>query len=59
LRPEANPHPGLVKYFDEILGCDLTSKNEQLREIKNRELKEWYMDEIDDLLEDLEVIEED
>jgi predicted protein tyrosine phosphatase len=60
IRPEAGPHPGLVSYFDAVLGCNLTSKNNQLREIRNRELKEWFMNEIeegDGLLEELEVVE--
>ena len=59
IRPEAGPHPGIVNYFDEILGCDLSSKNDQLREIRLREMKEWFFNEIEDgdaLLEELEVI---
>jgi predicted protein tyrosine phosphatase len=57
IRPEADPHPRLVSYFDKILGSDLCSKNDQLREIRFREMKEWFRNEIDDedaLLEELE-----
>ena len=62
IRPEAGPHPGLVAHFDAVLGCDLTSKNNQLREIRNRELKEWFMNEMENgeaLLEELEPLEEE
>ncbi len=60
IRPEAGPHPGLVKYFDTLLGCDLSSKNDQLREIRNREMKEWFMNEIEEgdaTLEELEPVD--
>jgi hypothetical protein len=60
IRPEAGPHPGLVRYFDEILGCDLSSRNEQMRKIRFREMREWFMNEIDggdDLLEELEPVD--
>ncbi len=61
IRPEAGPHPGLVKYFDELLGCSLSSKNDQLREIRFREMKEWFMNEIDNgdaLIEELEPLDD-
>lgn len=59
IRPDAGPHPGLVKFFDEILGCDLTSFNDQLRDIRMRELKEWFFNEIDDIIEELEPVDDD
>ena len=60
IRPEAGPHPRMVRYFDQILGSDLSSKNDQLREIRFRELKEWFFNEIEDgdaLLEELEPLD--
>jgi predicted protein tyrosine phosphatase len=60
IRPEAGPHPRLVSYFDRILGSDLSGKNDQLREIRFREMKEWFMNEIEDgdaLLEELEPLD--
>ena len=48
IRPEAAPHPGLVRYFDRILGCDLAARNDQLREIRFREMKEWFLNEVGD-----------
>jgi len=61
IRPEAGPHPGLVKYFDELLGCDLTRVNNVLIEKRNEELKNWFFSEIDNgdaLLEELEAVDE-
>lgn len=61
IRPDAGPHPGIVKYFDDLLGCDLSSKNNQLRDIRLREMQEWFLNEIDDgdaLLEELEPVDE-
>lgn len=60
VRPEAAPHPRLVLYFDQVLGCDLSSKNDQLRETRFREMKEWFLNEIDGgdaLLEELEPLD--
>ena len=60
IRPEAGPHPRLVSYFDRMLGSDLSSKNDQLREIRFREMKEWFINEIEDgdaLLEELEPLD--
>lgn len=60
IRPEAAPHPRMVRYFDQVLGSDLSSKNNQLREIRFREMKEWFLNEIGDgdaLLEELEPLD--
>jgi predicted protein tyrosine phosphatase len=59
-RPEAAPHPQMVRYFDQIVGSDLASRNDQLREIRYRKLKEWFFNEIEDgdaLLEELEPLD--
>jgi len=50
----------MVRYFDQVLGSDLSGKNDQLREIRFRELKEWFFNEIEDgdaLLEELEPLD--
>lgn len=50
----------MVKYFDDILGSDLATKNDQLRETRFRELKEWFFNEIEDgdaLIEELEPLD--
>ena len=60
IRPEAGPHPRMVRYFDQVLGSDLSSKNDQIREIRFRRLKEWFFNEIEDgdaLLEELEPVD--
>ena len=60
IRPEAGPHPRMVRYFDQVLGSDLSSKNDQIREIRFRRLKEWFFNEIEDgdaLLEELEPLD--
>ena len=61
IQPEAAPHPGIVKYFDELLGSHLSSKSDQLREIQYRKMREWFFNEIEDgdaLLEVLEVLDD-
>jgi len=53
VRPEAGPHRKIVRYFDELLGCDLTAVNDgiQLRRIE-RMRRELDLTE-DALLEEL------
>ena len=62
IRNEANPNPLIVKYFDEILECNLSKYNEALRSKILEELKVWFFNEIDDgdaLLEELETINDE
>ena len=53
---------GLARLIrNQVLGCDLSSKNDQLLEIRYREMKECFLNEIDHrdaLLEELEPIED-
>lgn len=54
IRPGAQPHEGIVKMFDEELGCDLTSVNDVFRQEWTKNInKELDLTE-DDLLEELE-----
>lgn len=59
IRPAAHPHPGIVKLFDEELGCDLTAFNEVLRKEWCERMKEELDLTEDSLLEELECVDDD
>ncbi len=59
IRPQAHPHPGIVRMFDEELGCNLSSVNNELdREWIEKMKKELDLTE-DGLLEELQAVEDE
>ncbi|NBB90316.1 MAG: hypothetical protein GVY23_03805 [Spirochaetes bacterium] len=58
IRPEARPHQGIVRWFDEELGSNLTAVNDELRAESIRKMREELDLTEDSLLEELPVVEE-
>ena len=56
VRPQARPHQGIVKMFDDELGCNLTLVNDYLRREQVEKLKEELHISLDDLLEELQPV---
>jgi predicted protein tyrosine phosphatase len=59
IRPEARPHQGIVKMFDEELGCNLSVLNDEWRVEWIEKTKKELDLTADGLLEELQPIEED
>ena len=53
IRPQARPHQGIVKMFDEELGCNLTLVNDYLRRDQVEKMKRELNLSLDGLLEEL------
>lgn len=58
LRPQAMPLRILVRYFDEILGSNLSVVNDRIRAERIAEIKRELLADVDDLLEELPLAEE-
>jgi len=58
VRPDARPHQGIVRWFDEELGSSLTAANDKLRAESIRNMQEELDLAEDSLLEELPVVEE-
>lgn len=57
--PKAGPHQKLVKWFDEELGCDLTTVNEEIRGERLELMKQELAQLEDSLLEELPIVAEE
>jgi len=58
IRPEAMPLKIVVRYFDEILNCNLSVVNDEIRRERIADLKRELQSGVDELLEELPVAEE-
>jgi len=58
IRPQAMPHKGIVKYYDEILGCNLTAELNIFKQKWIDAMKAELNFNPDDYLEELEEVEE-
>jgi len=58
LRPQAMPLRILVRYFDEILGCNLSIVNDEIRTERIAEMKRELMADVVELIEELPLAEE-